>query len=509
MTWQPSNPVEQDRFDKLQRLLSASINAYPPRVQRTHTTREAVLAFEAAEHSHSDASNPIEVTVCGRIVRQNLKGKIFFSHIEDGTGRIQLMLRFDIVGEPTFNLVKQNLDNGDFVEATGMMMRTKAGEISVNVQHFKWLAKALSPLPVIKERQLEDGTVERYGEFTDVEERYRQRYADLAVHPEVREVFRIRARTIRAIQHYLDDRGFLEVETPILQPLYGGAAAQPFTTHHNELNQQLFLRISFELYLKRLLVGNIDGVYEIGRDFRNEGVSWKHNPEFTMMEAYQAYTDYRGMMALAEGMIETAAHRVLGRTTIAYKGHEINLARPWHRVAIRELIRQHLEIDYEDHPTAASLETAIHEANIEVRPGLNRGKLIEHLLEIVEPKLIQPTFVIDYPIDISPFAKKIESDPTHVERFELYIGGMELGNAFTELNDPLDQEARFLEMARLYRVDEDDATPIDEDYLKAMRYGMPPCGGIGMGIDRIIMLFTNRPHIREVLLFPHLRSRES
>lgn len=508
MTWQPSNPVEQDRFDKLQRLLAADINPYPAQVHRTHSAQEAVAAFEASETAHPDNPEPIDVTVAGRLVRQNLKGKIFFGHIEDSTGRVQLMVRIDTIGEETFNHIKQSLDTGDFVEATGTLMRTKAGEISINATAFRWLSKSLSPLPVIKERTLEDGTVERYGEFNDVEERYRQRYADLAVHPEVRNVFRIRAKAIRAIQTWLDNHDFIEVETPILQPIYGGAAARPFTTHHNQLDQELFLRISFELYLKRLLVGQLDGVYEIGRDFRNEGVSFKHNPEFTMLEVYQAYTDYHGMMELAEQMLSYAAQSAVGTTIVHFKGHEINLAPPWRRVTMRDLIRENVNIDYEDYPDAASLESAMRAAGIQVKPGLNRGKLIETLLEQVETSLIQPTIVMDYPIDISPFAKKIVDNPSHVERFEFYIGGMEMGNAFSELNDPLDQEARFLEMARLYREDEDDAAPIDADYLNAMRYGMPPCGGIGVGIDRVVMLFTNRNTIREVLLFPHLRSRE-
>ncbi|NDJ86384.1 MAG: lysine--tRNA ligase [Chloroflexi bacterium] len=508
MTWQPSNSVEQDRYDKLQRLRAADINPYPNRVHRTHTTQEAIAAYEQAEAQHPDAPADIPVTVSGRIMRQNLKGKIYFGHIEDGSGRVQLMIRFNDIGEAMFGHVRQNLDLGDFVQATGTMMRTKMGEVTVRVEALVILSKALSPLPVIKERKLEDGTIERYGEFSDVEERYRQRYTDLAVNQHVRDVFRIRAKIIRTMQRFLDDKGFLEVETPILQPIYGGAAARPFVTHHNQLHQDLFLRISFELYLKRLLVGGFDGVYEIGRDFRNEGVSYKHNPEFTMLELYQAYADYHTMMAITEEMLAKVAQQVSGAMTVSFKGHEINFGPPWRRVTVRDLIKQHLEIDYNDYPTAAALEEEMRKSGLEVSSGLPRGKLIETLLEAVEPKLIQPTFVLDYPIDISPFAKKLESDPTHVERFEIFIGGMEIGNAFTELNDPLDQEARFLEMARLYRSGEDDATPIDEDYLNAMRYGMPPCGGLGIGVDRVVMLMTNQTTIREVVLFPHLRARE-
>ncbi|PJF43651.1 MAG: lysine--tRNA ligase [Phototrophicales bacterium] len=508
MTWQPNNPVEQDRFDKYRRLVEAGISPFPPRVQRTHTAQQAIELYEQAEAQSVDSANEIQVTVVGRIVRQNVKGKIYFGHIEDGSGRIQLMIRVNDIDQEFFELLKQNLDLGDFVQASGTMMRTKAGEVSVRVNDLVILAKALKPLPVIKERVREDGTVERFGAFSDVEERYRQRYADLAVNPDVREIFRIRAKVIRALQNFLDDQGFLEVETPILQPVYGGAAARPFTTYHNQLKQELYLRISFELYLKRLLVGGYEGVYEIGRDFRNEGVSYKHNPEFTMMEVYQAYTDYYGMMTLAENLMRTICLAVKGTTKLTFKGNEIDFGPPFARYTMRELIREHTGIDYAEYPTAEALESAIREKGIDVRPNLNRGKLIEHLLEEVEPTLIQPTFVMDYPIEISPLAKKKEDDPTHVERFEFYVGGMEFGNAFTELNDPFDQEARFIELSRLYREDEDDANPIDEDYLNAMRYGMPPCGGLGIGVDRLVMLMTDRHTIREVLLFPHLRTRD-
>ena len=507
MTWQPRNNIEQDRLDKLNRLRDMGVNPYPRRVERTYKNADAIQAYEQAESENSESPEIIEVVVCGRIVRQNLKGKIYFAHIEDGTGRVQFMARINQVGEDTFAVIK-NFDLGDFVQVSGTMMRTRAGEVTVLSEKVILLSKALSPLPIIKERELEDGTIERFGEFSDVEERYRQRYADLAVNSDVREVFRIRSKAIRAIQNFLDDEGFLEVETPILQPIYGGAAARPFTTFHNQLDQELFLRISFELYLKRLLVGGIDGVYEIGRDFRNEGVSYKHNPEFTMLELYQAYTDYHGMMDIIERMLVHVVQTVLGTTVVQFKDYEIDFGSAWQRITVRDAIRQFLEIDYEDYATAEELEAAMRAEGIEVQPKLNRGKLIEHLLEEVEPRFIQPTFVTDYPIDISPFAKQTDYDPNHVERYELYIGGMEIGNAFTELNNPLEQEQRFLDMAELYQADEDDAAPIDEDYLKAMRYGMPPCGGVGIGIDRIILFLTNRSTIREVVLFPHLRARE-
>ncbi len=387
-------------------------------------------------------------------------------------------------------------------------MRTRAGEASVLVETLSILAKALSPLPVIKERVLDDGQVERYGAFSDVEERYRQRYADLAVNPDTRAVFRARARTVSALRRFLDGEGFLEVETPILQPIYGGAAARPFVTHHNQLHQDLYLRISFELYLKRLLVGMFDSVYEIGRDFRNEGVSFKHNPEFTQLEFYKAYIDYFGVMELVERMVAFAAEQVTGSTTIQFQGKEINLTPPWRRVTLREAIRQGCEIDYMDYRDANSLAQAMREAGMSVAPDQTWGKLVDDLLSrTVEPNLIQPTFLTQYPRDISPFAKRVPGDEMHVERFEVFVAGMELGNAFTELNDPQDQESRFIDMGRLYSDEDDEATPIDEDYLRAMRYGMPPCGGFGIGVDRLTMLLTDKDTIREVLLFPHLRDK--
>ena len=508
--WQP-NKLEQERLDKLHQLEALGISAYPARVQRTHKSSEAIAALEAYEAEHPDADvaeTPVAVTVVGRIRRVNIKGKVSFLHVEDEHGRVQLFLRVNDMDEAMYNAVKDKLiDMDDFVQASGTMMRTKAGEPSVRVSDLKVLSKSLSPLPVIKQKTLDDGTIIEFGEFNDVETRYRQRYADLAVNGDVREVFIKRAETVRALRQFFDSRGFLEVETPILQPLYGGAAARPFVTHHNQLHQDLFLRISFELYLKRLLVGGYDGVYEIGRDFRNEGVSFKHNTEFTMLEFYKAYIDYNGVMQLTEDMVNFAAQEVTGGTKIRYQDYEIDFKSPWARRTVRDAIREESGIDYMNYPDAASLEAAIRAKEWEIAPGQSWGKLVEHLLgEYIEPRLIQPTIIYDYPRDISPFAKKVSYDDVHVERFEFYIGGMEMGNAFTELNDPRDQEARFLDMAKLYKDDSDDATPTDEDYLRAMRYGMPPNGGFGMGVDRLVMLLTNQRTIRDVLLYPHLRA---
>ncbi len=512
--WQPANQLEQERYDKLRALEAANMPAYPARVERTHTNAEAIAAFQAYEAEHPDvdstAETPVEVTVCGRIRRVNIKGKVSFLHIEDVTGRLQLFLRINDMDEAAYNAVKDKLiDMDDFVQASGRMMRTKAGEISVRVSEFKLLSKSLSPLPVIKQKTLDDGTVVEFGEFSDTETRYRQRYADLAVNRDVRDTFIKRAQVIRSLRHFLDNDGFLEVETPILQPVYGGAAARPFITHHNQLHQDLYLRISFELYLKRLLVGGYDGVYEIGRDFRNEGVSFKHNTEFTMLEFYKAYIDYNGVMKLTENMLAYTAEQVTGSTKVRYLDDEIDFAPPWKRLTMREAIKRETRIDYMQYPTAPALEAAIRTLGDDIAPGQTWGKLVEHLLgKHVEPKLIEPTIIYDYPRDISPFAKRVSYDDVHVERFEFYIAGFEMGNAFTELNDPRDQEARFLDMAKLYREGDDDETPLDEDYLRAMRYGMPPNGGFGMGVDRLTMLLTDQRTIRDVLLYPHLREQK-
>lgn len=503
--WEP-NALEQRRIEKMMALREAGQEPYPLRSERSHTAQAAIEMYEAAEPTLEDPHNSgIEVTLVGRMVSFRDKGKLIFAHIEDETARIQLFVRRDSVGEESHKIFKKQLDIGDFVQATGIVFRTRMGEVSLNVSAWKILSKALSPLPVAKEQEV-DGKMVRYSAFSDVEERYRQRYADLAVNREVRDIFWARAKVVKSIRNYLDEIGFLEVETPILQPIYGGAAARPFTTHHNQLRQDLYLRISFELYLKRLLVGGIERVYEIGRDFRNEGVSFKHNPEFTMLEFYAAYWDYNDVMKATEEMVAAAASAVNNSLVVEYDGHQVDMTPPWRRVTMREIIKEHTGIDYMEHRTSASLAAAMGEG---ADPNQSWGKLIDDLFgDNVEPKLIQPTFILDYPREISPFAKGIPDDPYHVERFEGFVAGMELCNAFTELNDPLDQEQRFHDMLSMYQSEDDEMNPIDEDYLKAMRYGMPPNGGFGMGIDRLTMLLTNKKTIREVLFFPHLRTRE-
>jgi lysyl-tRNA synthetase, class II len=512
MTWQPSQ-LEAQRLEKLQQLQAAGIDPYPLRVERSHTVaaaHELFLGFEgaAAEPGQGAELAADPVTLCGRLVSLRDMGKTVFAHIEDASGRMQLFVRREEVGEESHRIFQKLLDLGDFIQASGYLFRTRMGEVSVRVGEWRLLSKAISPLPVVKEQEVA-GELVRYSAFAHVEERFRQRYADLAVNPEVRDVFRTRARLITALRRFLDEHDFLEVETPVLQPLYGGAAARPFTTYHNQLKQNLYLRISFELYLKRLLVGGFERVYEIGRDFRNEGVSFKHNPEFTQLEFYAAYWDYHDVMDFTERMVAYAAEAVLGTTSFTYQRHTINLATPWPRLSLRDAIKQFAEIDYVDYPDAESLTVAIRAMGGHTPANATWGKLVDGLLgDYVEPRLIQPTFITEYPRDISPLAKGIPGDPAHVERFEFFIAGMEMGNAFTELNDPLEQQKRFEEMQQLYAPEDEEAHPIDEDYLRAMRYGMPPNGGFGTGVDRLAMLFTNKTTIREVLLFPHLRERE-
>jgi lysyl-tRNA synthetase, class II len=505
--------LEKIRLQKLEELRAEGIETYPTRAKRTHTSEEAIAAFEAAESEGASSGSMPEMraTLAGRIRAMRAMGKISFAHIEDGDGKIQLFFRTNEIGKERLDFFNRMFDIGDFIQAEGVIFRTKTGEITLHVHDFQMLAKSVSPLPAAKDETLEDGTIVRHAALENPELRARQRYADLAVNPDVREIFRKRAAIIKALRTFLDSKGFLEVETPILQPLYGGAAARPFETHHNELEQDMYLRISFELYLKRLLVGNLEKVYEIGRDFRNEGVSFKHNPEFTQLEFYWAYADYEQVMALTEQMLSFTAQEVLGTMKIVYKGNEIDLTPPWKRLKMRDGILQTSEVDIDEHKTAESLLAALKakHPNKTPDPKATRGKLIDFLLsEFLEPTLIQPTFLYDYPRDISPLAKSIPGNPLTVERFEAYAAGFELCNAFTELNDPLDQEQRFIEMGRDYEADDEEKHPLDEDYLRAMRYGMPPNGGFGMGIDRFAMLLLDKHHIREVLLFPALRNEE-
>jgi lysyl-tRNA synthetase class 2 len=498
--------LEQNRLDKVARLRAEGIEPYPHRVERTHTSEQVIAEFERAEAS--DESLPVLATLVGRIRSMRPMGKITFAHIEDGYGRIQIFLRANEIGAEQVDFFNKEFDLGDFIQASGEMFRTRTGEPTLRVSAFRMISKSITPLPAAKD-ELVDGEVVQHATLSEPELRFRQRYADLAVNSDVRKIFRIRAATVRALRDFLDANGFLEVETPILQPLYGGAAARPFVTHHNQLKQDLYLRISFELYLKRLLVGGYERVYEIGRDFRNEGVDRTHNPEFTQLEFYMAYADYQNVMEFTEQMVCYVADHVLGGRLVTYQGNQINLEPPWQRMELNEGLLEVTGVDIDAHPTAESLAAALKASGLEFNPNGTRGKLIDGMLgDYLQPTLIQPTFVYNYPRDISPLAKSRPGNPLITERFEGYVAGMELCNAFTELNDPLDQEARFLEMGRDYAQDDEERHPMDEDYLRAMRYGMPPNGGFGMGVDRLAMLLSDSANIREVILFPHLRKEE-
>ena len=499
--------LENLRLAKMEQLRQDGIEPYPTRSYKNSSNADAIKAFEAREVAGDPEE--LKLTLAGRLRAIRNMGKLSFAHIEDRSGRIQLFMRINELGQEKLDQFVRFFDLGDFIEATGTMVRTKRGEVTLQVEDFRMLSKALYQLPAAKD-EVVDGEVIRHAALTDPETRYRQRYVDLAVNPEVRDIFRMRTETLKALREFLDERGFQEVETPILQPIYGGAAAKPFTTYHNQLHRQLFLRVSFELYLKRLLVGGLDRVYEIGRDFRNEGISFKHNPEFTQLEFYMAYADYNTIMEMTEQMVAQVAQRVLGTMIIQWGGHEINLTPPWNRMQIRQGLIDHAGIDINEHPTAENLAEVMQARQIPFKPGTPRGKLINTLMETyLEPVMIQPTFLYDYPRDISPLAKAKPEDPNTVERFEGYIGGVELCNAFTELNDPLDQEKRFLELGRAYTEDDEERNPMDEDYLRALAYGMPPAGGFGLGVDRFVMMLTGQHSLREVILFPPLREEDS
>jgi lysyl-tRNA synthetase class 2 len=495
--------LERNRYEKMLEMRAQGVEPYPTRSRKDTEAAEAIARFEQAENTADP--NPVQVTLGGRIRAIRNMGKLSFAHIEDKSGKVQLFFRVDELGQEKLDFFANHFDLGDFIEASGSMFRTKRGEVTLQVSDFWMVAKALLPLPADKDEMV-DGKLVRHSQLSDPETRYRTRYVDLAVNPEVRKIFKTRAAVVKSIRNFLDNHGFLEVETPILQPIYGGAAARPFLTYHNQLKQQLYLRISFELYLKRLIVGGLDRVYEIGRDFRNEGVSFKHNTEFTQMELYMAYGDYHTMMELTEQMVSQVAQEVLGTQLIEYDGQKIDLTPPWNRIQIRQGLIDLAGVDIDAYPSAEALGEVLKEKKIIFKPGIPRGKMIGLLMEeYLEPACIQPTFLYDYPRDISPLAKNKPGDPSTVERFEAFISGVELGNAFTELNDPLEQEKRFSEMGRVYGEDEEEHHPMDEDYLRAMAYGMPPTGGFGMGIDRLIMFLTNNHNIREVILFPPLR----
>ncbi|MHB2153867.1 lysine--tRNA ligase [Calditrichota bacterium GD2] len=483
------------RFEKLNKLRELGINPYPYEYPQTHKSREIKENFEKLEKQI--------VSVAGRMMTVRLMGKAAFCDIQDEQGRIQIYVRKNEIGEQDFEIFKM-LDIGDLVGFKGEVFKTRTGEISVFAREFKLLAKSLRPLPIVKEKE-EDGKRIVYDQFADKEMRYRQRYVDLIVNPEVKEVFVKRTQIIRAIRAFLDERGFLEVETPILQPIYGGATARPFVTHHNALDRKLYLRIANELYLKRLIVGGFERVYEFAKDFRNEGMDRFHNPEFTLLELYVAYKDYKWMMDFVEQLFAHVAQTVLGTTKIRFSGHEIDLSPSWQRLTMYEAIEKFTGVNISDMDEKQLREVA-EKLKVEVTPEMGSGKIIDEIFgEHVEPKLIQPTFIYDYPIEMSPLAKKHREKPGLVERFEPIIAGKEVANAFSELNDPIDQKERFLEQLKLRERGDEEAQMMDEDYIRALEYGMPPTAGLGIGIDRLVMLITDQPSIRDVILFPQMR----
>jgi lysyl-tRNA synthetase, class II len=479
------------RLQRLHALRERGINPYPNRVERTHTIAEVLEHFD--EWQGPEGS----FTLVGRIRSMRDQGKITFAHIEDGTGRIQVFFRINDIGEDAYNTLRL-LDVGDFVQVSGYLFTTKRGERTLHVSNFRLISKGLRPLP------------EKYHGLEDVELRQRKRYLDLIANgEEARQVFVIRSRLITAMRCYLDEHGFIEVETPVLQPLYGGATARPFVTHHNTLDRDLYLRIAVELYLKRLIIGGFERVYEIGRDFRNEGIDRSHNPEFTAMECYQAYADYNDIMELVENMIFSIAQEVKGSPRITYQGTEIDLTPPWPRYRLLDAIEEFTGIDVNRFPTRESLAAEMRRHGFEADPKASRGRLIDDLKSAMfrsgNPVLRQALFLTDYPLDISPLAKHHVAVPGLVDRFQPFIGGLEMGNAFTELNDPIDQRARFEDQMRQRVQGDDEAQVLDEDFLEAMEVGMPPTGGLGLGIDRLTMLFTDKESIRDVILFPTMR----
>jgi lysyl-tRNA synthetase class 2 len=503
------NFVMKARREKLDALVALGVPPFAYAFARTHSAAAAAALLGEPAPTAEQADGP-RVQLAGRIVSWRAHGKTTFAHLADSTGRIQLYFKKDSLGEARYALL-ECCDIGDVLGATGPLFRTRTGEVTVRVESVEMLAKSLRPLPFGKE-EVVDGTVVRHSAFADGELRSRQRYADLAVHPEVRALFTARTRMISAIRGFLDGRGFLEVETPVLQPMYGGATAKPFGTHHNALDMPLFLRIADELYLKRLIVGGFDRVYEIGHDFRNEGTDRTHNPEFTMLEFYQAYADYTEMMGVVESLLVAAAAAVRDALEGTSVGPEAPVrdagltTGPFPRVEWAPALSRALAVPDVMVLDDGTLRSAAERAGVHKASSLSRPKLLDELFQAhVESKIERPTFVIDYPLELSPLAKPKRGNPALTERFELFAKGRELANAFSELNDPLDQRARFDAQARLKAAGDEEATSVDEDYLRAMEYGMPPTGGVGIGVDRLFMYLTDTPHIRDAILFPLMR----
>ena len=492
--------IRNFRIEKLNKLRELGIEPYPYEFSRSHTITEIIEQF--AELLESEKI----VSTAGRLMAIREMGKASFCNIQDMSRRIQLYVKKSTVGEEGYSLFKL-LDIGDSIGVKGKVFKTRTGEISIFVDSIELLAKAIRPFPIVKIEETKEGEI-LHDQFSDKELRYRQRYVDLNVNPDVKEVFIRRSKIISVLRRFLEDRNYLEVETPVLQPLYGGAFARPFTTELHSLKMRLYLRIADELYLKRLIVGGFDGVFEISKDFRNEGMDRFHNPEFTMMELYVAYKDYHFMMGLVEEMVVTIAQKVLGKTTIINQEQEINLLPPWKRIPFFKAIEEVTGYDLET-KNIQELFTIAEKLGVNVEKYWERGKILDEIYgEIVEPTLIQPTFIIDHPIEMSPLAKTHRNNHRLVERFETIIMGRELANAFSELNDPFDQRERFEQQMNFKAKGDEEAQVLDEDYIHALEYGMPPTAGIGIGVDRLVMLLTNSSSIRDVLLFPQMRPIE-
>jgi lysyl-tRNA synthetase, class II len=494
------------RVEKLEKLRSAGVNPYPYEFNVTHRSREILDREDAFIAGDEDQKKAIRVSVAGRVMTRRIMGKASFFNLQDSQGTIQVYIRRDDVGTDEYNTVfKKMVDIGDIVGIKGFVFKTRTGETTIHAEEFQLLSKTLRPIPIPKEAEDESGETVIYDTFADKEQRYRQRYVDLIVNPHVRDVFRKRTEMVQAMRNFLNDHGYLEVETPVLQPVYGGAAAKPFVTHHNALDMKLYLRIANELYLKRLIVGGYDGVYEFSKDFRNEGLSRFHNPEFTQVELYVAYKDYIWMMEFTEQMIENVALALHGSTKVKSGDHEIDFKTPWKRIPMLEAIEKETGYDLYQ-KSEEEIRKIAKELRIDIDKSMGKGKLIDEIFgEHVEPKLIQPVFITDYPIEMSPLAKKHREKVGLVERFEAICNGKEIANAFTELNDPIDQRERFEEQMRLREEGDEEAMAIDEDFLRALEYGMPPTAGLGVGIDRLAMIMTGSESIRDVLFFPQMR----
>lgn len=486
------NDQLQVRRDKMNELRENGIDPFGSRFERTHQSNELLESYQALSKEELE-EKAIEATIAGRMMTKRGKGKAGFAHIQDLAGQIQIYVRKDSVGEEAYEIFK-TADLGDIIGVTGKVFKTNVGELSVKADSFALLTKALRPLP------------DKYHGLKDVEQRYRQRYLDLIVNPDSKHTFISRSKIIQSMRRYLDDHGYLEVETPTMHSIPGGASARPFVTHHNALDMPLYMRIAIELHLKRLIVGGLEKVYEIGRVFRNEGVSTRHNPEFTMIELYEAYADYKDIMTLTENVIAHIAKEVTGSTTVHYGDYEVDLKPEWKRIHMADAVKEATGVDFRKEMPIEEARELAKKHKIEITKSMSIGHIINEFFEQkVEETLIQPTFIYGHPVEISPLAKKNPEDPRFTDRFELFIVGREHANAFTELNDPIDQRERFEAQLKEREEGNDEAHLMDEDFVEALEYGMPPTGGLGIGIDRLVMLLTNSPSIRDVLLFPQMR----